>query len=217
MDPTTEVDDAVSASEPASAPEAFAASDPEALRASEVEAASSSEPEAFSSSEPEAFSSSEPEVVSSSEAEAFSFSDPEAAIFSEEEAISSEAAWFSEAEAASAAEAEAASAAEAEAASASESQAAPNPEAGVSTALRGAWTVARGPELLELARSWDASSEDMEVDCAALERLDTAAFQVLIAVRRAFAARGFTLSLTNMPENIEKHLRLAGLEQELLA
>lgn len=85
------------------------------------------------------------------------------------------------------------------------------------SALRGAWTVARGPELLEIARSWDASNHDMTVDCTELERVDTSALQVLVAVRRAFAARGCTLSLANIRENVEKQVQLAGLEQELFA
>jgi anti-anti-sigma regulatory factor len=85
------------------------------------------------------------------------------------------------------------------------------------TALRGAWTVARGGELLTLARAWDAAAKDCTLDCQELERLDTSALQILIAARRALAARGFRLALSNIPENVGKQLRLAGLAEELLA
>jgi anti-anti-sigma factor len=51
---------------------------------------------------------------------------------------------------------------------------------------------------------------DTTLDCAALERIDASALQVLCALRKALRATSRELSLVNVPESVASYLEIAG-------
>lgn len=82
--------------------------------------------------------------------------------------------------------------------------------------LEGAWTVARAAELHERARSWADADADVVIACEALDKIDGATLQLLVALRRALAARGHSLHLDGLAAPLAELIALSGLAGELL-
>jgi anti-anti-sigma regulatory factor len=84
-------------------------------------------------------------------------------------------------------------------------------------ALEGDWTVARAAELHGLAQEWAAESTVLSLDCSRLGRIDLSFLQVILALKRALAAKGGALLLISPAGTLEAALAATGLAEELLA
>jgi anti-anti-sigma factor len=82
--------------------------------------------------------------------------------------------------------------------------------------LRGQMNLCTAAELHREALACLARRADVTVDCAQAEHLDTAALQVLLALKEALREAGKLLRLTGACESIQNYLRLAGLADALL-
>jgi anti-anti-sigma regulatory factor len=83
--------------------------------------------------------------------------------------------------------------------------------------LEGSVDVSRAQRLLETAREREKASGDVMVECAAVERLDASAVQILLALKRSLEASGRTLRMQNVPDRIFELLLRTGVGQALVA
>jgi anti-anti-sigma factor len=77
--------------------------------------------------------------------------------------------------------------------------------------LRGEVTIYDAAFLRQAAMELIARGEEVEVCCARTTYLDTAALQVLLALKRELEARGLGLRLVQIPSAVLEVLRLVGL------
>ncbi len=77
--------------------------------------------------------------------------------------------------------------------------------------------MARAAEFRGLARQWAAESSVLALECSQLGRVDLSFLQVLLALKRALAAKGGALVLVTPAETLEAALAATGLAEELLA
>lgn len=90
----------------------------------------------------------------------------------------------------------------------------PRPD-GCRLSLSGTVNIMLAEDLLGAARRADPAGA-VEVDLGEAEHLDTAALQVLLALREAVRGAGGTWAVTQVPDGVRRYLRLAGLEPALL-
>lgn len=83
--------------------------------------------------------------------------------------------------------------------------------------LTGHVGILHAEELLATARAIETEGCDVVVSGEALEHLDTAALQILLALRTALVSRGRTLLVQGLPESVRHYLRLSDLERHLPA
>lgn len=81
--------------------------------------------------------------------------------------------------------------------------------------LSGAVDVARVRELLDAARSCAAGRSRVVIECSAVERLDAAGLQVLLALAKKLQSVNFDVRLRSPSEAVLAAVRLAGVESEL--
>jgi anti-anti-sigma regulatory factor len=82
-------------------------------------------------------------------------------------------------------------------------------------ALHGTIDVFLAGELLEHARRAFAAAGDVRIDCAALERLDTSALQILLALQRELEEHGRRLELRAVSDQVGAFFVLGGAERLL--
>lgn len=82
--------------------------------------------------------------------------------------------------------------------------------------LQGGVDIFFAAELHQAALKLLDSGEDAEVLCAQLERLDTSALQILLALKEGLAKKGKSLQLAGVPSPVADLLGLAGLADGLL-
>ena len=75
-------------------------------------------------------------------------------------------------------------------------------------------SVARG--LWESLKGYAEVPGHVTVSCGAVERVDAAAAQVLLAFKRRLAATGRTVRLRDLPDRVVRLLRVSGIGSELL-
>jgi ABC-type transporter Mla MlaB component len=83
-------------------------------------------------------------------------------------------------------------------------------------ALHGTIDVFLARELLDHARRAFAGAGDVRIDCAALERLDTSALQILLALQRELQEQGRRLELRAVNDQVGAFLAFGGAERLLL-
>src|SRR5277367_4894252 len=81
--------------------------------------------------------------------------------------------------------------------------------------LEGSADPSTAQRLLAAARQCAAADGDVVVDCAAVERLDGACIQVLLALRAKLASSGRALRMTGLPADSFSILLATGVAQAL--
>ncbi|MGA2447058.1 MAG: STAS domain-containing protein [Polyangiaceae bacterium] len=81
--------------------------------------------------------------------------------------------------------------------------------------LSGAVDVARVRPLLDVARSCGAGGSPVIIECSAVERLDAAGLQVLLALAKKLRSANLDVKLRGPSEAVLEAVRLAGVETEL--
>ena len=84
-------------------------------------------------------------------------------------------------------------------------------------ALTGAADITTAKRLLASAREHAAAGGDLIVDCAALERLDGAGVQILLALKREVEKAGRSFRMEAVPERAFGLLLLSGMGQALVS
>lgn len=74
----------------------------------------------------------------------------------------------------------------------------------------GVLDMSRARELWEFALDQAMTKGPVSLDCSAVERLDSSAVQILVALRRAVERQGRTFELCHLNANILEELRRAG-------
>jgi anti-anti-sigma factor len=81
--------------------------------------------------------------------------------------------------------------------------------------LSGAVDVSRVRALLDAARSCGAGRSPVVIECSAVERLDAAGLQVLLALAKKLQSVNLDVRLRSPSEAVLAAVRLAGVESEL--
>ena len=59
------------------------------------------------------------------------------------------------------------------------------------------------------------ADNEMMIDASELVRVDAAGLQLLLAFKKSCAAKNVSVTLSNVPKNIQELIRVSGLTQEL--
>jgi anti-anti-sigma factor len=82
--------------------------------------------------------------------------------------------------------------------------------------LQGAVDIFFAADLRQAALALLEDGEDISVVCEKLERLDTAALQILLALKKELEQRGKKLRMVELPSEPARFVGLAGLTSHLL-